>query len=363
MTTYPHLDKRIKISEELKVHGPGRTVYFQGEGWKGPSKVEGVLFLTLFGSHLHGTATAQSDRDYKGIYMADLPSIVLGEDKATIQVSTGGEDRNSPDDIDVEFIEVRKFLKDGLAGQTYAVELLHPGEHAEVFRTALFEEILLHREKLLSKNTRPFLGYCVSQAKKYGLKGARLRGTEEALDFLKRAQKRSEKKILRVEDIAAEIPKNEVVQLVEKHLDGQEEPILLLEINNKQFDGSLKLPQVIATVEKVVDRYGARSRKARDGVDWKAIGHAYRTLFELREYLTTGKIQFPLEQREALLAIKQGQRSFEEIQEELPLLLEQVEELDTDLPEKGDQAFWQRWIVDVYLHHKRGGAEKENEGL
>ncbi len=47
-----------------------------------------ILFKTLFGSHLYGTDTEKSDKDYKGIFIAPLSEIILKKDRHVIYEST-----------------------------------------------------------------------------------------------------------------------------------------------------------------------------------------------------------------------------------------------------------------------------------
>jgi len=308
---------------------------------KGPLK--NVMFLSKFGSHLHGTTTPTSDLDLKAVFMADLSDIVLGRDRETVTASSGGDGRNEADDLDIEFIELRKLLSDAMKGQTYAVELLHADQGSEIFSTDLYEDLRANKDKLLTSNVKPFIGYCVSQAKKYGMKGSRLKATEEALDFLKESNRNH-----RVEDVVDEIPKNDIVFVVDKDLAAQDEPVQLLEINGKQFDMRVKLKDVTPVLENLIGKYGNRAHRAKDGVDWKAVGHAYRVIYELEELLTTGAIQFPLKDREFLREVKLGNVEYERVQEELPELIERVDGLDTDLPKKPNRQFWDDWALSAY---------------
>jgi hypothetical protein len=183
----------------------------------------------------------------------------------------------------------------------------------------------------------------MGQAKKYGMKGARLQATEDAMHFLM-----GQNPYYRVEDIIDEIPKNEVVFIVEKDLDGQDDPIELLEINGKQFDMRVKIQDVAKVLKKLVGKYGNRARRAKDGVDWKAVSHAYRVIFELEELLKTGGIQFPLKDRDFLRKVKLGEVDYDQVQDDLPELIEKSKDLDSNLPEKADAEFWEKWTLTAY---------------
>ncbi|MCB0410534.1 MAG: nucleotidyltransferase domain-containing protein [Flavobacteriales bacterium] len=122
-----------------------------------------IIFKTLFGSHLYGTQTENSDKDYKAVYMADIQDILLKKDKDTIQENTKTGNhfgvRNTKDDIDCEYIELRKFLRDAMNGQTYALDMLFAPPMFWIEYDDVWEGIRENMGKLLSKNVKPFIGY------------------------------------------------------------------------------------------------------------------------------------------------------------------------------------------------------------
>lgn len=310
--------------------------------------VSNVAFVCLFGSQLHGTNGPQSDMDYKAVYLEDIDSIILGKDKENHVSSSGGPGKNVTGDVDIEFIELRKFLKDAVKGQTYALEMLHvPPSHTEI-TTPVYLDIQKNKGKLITNNAKPFIGYCVGQAKKYGLKGERLQDTEDALDYLKK-----QNPLHKLSKVSKDLPLGPHVFFLQKELRSQNKMADLLEINGKQFNLEVKVKAVIPVVEGLISEYGARAQKAREGVDWKAVGHAYRCIFELEELLTTGNITFPLKDAPFLKQVKQGEIPYDTIQEELPVLIEKVEAIKTDLPDKADLLFWEDWTLQTYKGHVR----------
>lgn len=329
------------LTHEKQHNGLYRVVVDTGKG--DPKVVENVLFLTLFGSHLHGTTTPTSDIDLKAVYQESLDHIILGRVQDTLNISTGGKGRNTSDDLDIEFIELRKFMSDAMRGQTYAIEMLHANDDSVVFSSDRYDFIRGNKDRLLTSNVKPFIGYCVAQAKKYGLKGSRLKATEDALNYIKGYGPKD-----RVEDFIYDIPKNKYVFIEEKDIQGQEKLVELLEVNGKQFDLRVKVQDVLPVIQKLVDKYGKRAHKAKEGVDWKAVSHAYRCIYELEELLTTGSIEFPLKERDFLRSVKLGEVPYDQIQEELPELIEQVEDIETDLASEPDRDFWETMMLDSY---------------
>lgn len=307
----------------------------------GDKCVSNVIMVSVFGSHLHGTDGPDSDFDYKAIYMESLASILLGRAHETHVLSSGGETKNSKEDVDVEFIELRKFLKDAMKGQTYAVELLH--SEMLLCSTGIFQYLKDNRKNLFTKHMQPFIGYCVAQAKKYGLKGEKLKDTEEILAYM-----RSFPPHVKLKEVLEDVPFGPHVFVVEKQLKNQDVAAKLLEVNGKQFNIEVPLKDVVPVIQNLVDSYGERAQRAREGVDWKAVSHAYRCIFELEELMVTGDLKFPLSSAARLKEVKCGHVSYGDVQDELPILIERVQGLDSVFPDNVDTDFWDQWTLKTY---------------
>ncbi len=61
-----------------------------------------------FGSHLYGTATAQSDLDYKAVYLPDARDILLQRVQPALALPPAKDpgDKNAPGDIDREIFSL-----------------------------------------------------------------------------------------------------------------------------------------------------------------------------------------------------------------------------------------------------------------
>jgi len=85
--------------------------------------------------------------------------------------------------------------------------------------------------------------------------------------------------------------------------------------------------------------------------DFKALSHALRAGYQLKEIYETGDLKYPLHYRVFLLAVKQGRLDFTtQVQPVLENLVDEIEVLaeQSDLPEKVNRKFWDEFIVDVY---------------
>lgn len=300
-----------------------------------------IIFKCNFGSSLYGTSTLASDKDYKGVYVAELSDIVLKRDKATIKHTTGNDfSRNTKDDIDTEYKELRTFLKEAMDGQTYALDMLFCNKENIIQSSPIWDNIIENRDKLLSRNVTPFLGYCRQQAEKYSIKGSRLGELERVIDLLKR-----QGSLITISGVSAFITESEHISF--KFVHGE----IFLSVLGKLYQTNKSCKEVLKSLELVRNKYGARAVQARDneGVDWKALSHAYRCMYEVRDLLTTGTITFPLKEAEYLIKLKTGQIAYSIIQDELAELMNEVKSIESPLPEKPDYEFWDDFIIDVYL--------------
>jgi predicted nucleotidyltransferase len=310
------------------------------------SDIDDVLFVTPTGSHLFGTADAESDFDVTGIFVEPLEAIILGEDRHTIRASSseGAQAPNRPGDFDAEFVELRRFVEDALAGQPYALELLHAPEAQWLLSTEPFEQLVARRRRFLSRRIEPFAGYCRSQAEKYGDKGRRLEAIERSLEVLEAADRGEP--IRRVVD---RLPfESEFVERVEQPIRGQDEPVELVAIAGKKFELEAKIAKALDSLTGLRDEYGARAERARRGTDWKAISHAYRIAWELRELLADQQLTFPRPRADFLSRIKRGEVAAERVERQLPEVIDDALSTPTDLPEQPETDFWESWLIETY---------------
>lgn len=319
-----------------------------------------IIFKTQFGSHLYGTNTPSSDKDYKGVYIQDFPTLLLRKNTHSLHQNTksGYGERNTSDDIDIEYIELSSFVHDALKGQTYAIDMLFAPQdlwEAPYNDSVIWSDIVNNREKFLSKNVAPYIGYCRKQAAKYGLKGSRLGEVIRLRDWAKAQPEK-----LRITEALAitPFPRSEYIFLDSRTMypNGKEVTQEFLNVLGKLYSTEETILDLLVRIEEFMNKYGSRSIQAQenDGVDWKAISHAYRACFQMIELALYGKIHFPLHQKDFLIEIKQGKKPYSFVQEDLPLLMEKATHLITNstvLPEQPDTRFWDKWLLTTYQEH------------
>lgn len=307
-----------------------------------------LLVYMPFGSFLYGTSTAESDHDYKGVFIAPERDVMLGRAPKSIHSSTGPKDgKNSPDDVDVEWIELRQFIKLACEGQTVAIDMLHA--KPDRWQTFNQEWMSLHnmRHEFHTRGLKAFVGYCRRQAAKYGVKGSRLSAVREVIAFLEAADRDEGPHPMPLCSYRHRLPTNEHV-----HWEDREDDKHFLVVCGRKLQDTLCAAQALVPLRKFAQNYGARAEAAarNEGVDWKAVSHALRAAYELRAIYTHGDIRFPLPEARYLRDVKQGKLDFlTEVGPELEASVAVVEYLSSvsQLPEQVDRSRWDDWTYDT----------------
>jgi hypothetical protein len=296
-----------------------------------------ILFKTIFGAHLYGTDTPNSDKDYKAVYAPSMEDLILNRVKLDSSIHESNKtDNHAKSDssvYEIEYYTLHKFLKQATDGQLVAIEMLYSPPQFWIGQISDFfiREIICKREKFLSKNLIKFVQYAVKQAAKYGIKGSRLHTATKFLKFF--------------ENIDEKIRLNDIIIDIEPLLDDHSEIYYIdnnpaesmLIICGKKFSFSTKVRYIRNALRKFVDKYGARAKLAviDKGIDKKACSHAFRAAFEVKELVLTRNLVFPLKEREFLRDIKTGKYTYSEFAPMLEDLIDEVSHLviKSDLPD------------------------------
>jgi predicted nucleotidyltransferase len=287
-----------------------------------------------YGSHLYGTDTPSSDLDLKSVFLPTREDLLSGNHRKTIQLKRPklhGE-KNTKDDVDVEMLSLDRFIELLSEGQTMALDMVFApkenftaeGKVAHASEAGrIWDEIVLNKERMLTKNVTAFVGYARKQAAKYGVKGSRIGAVREVLNLLKTLHPHSKlssheeliNKLVADTKEFISMEKTALVEVVElpAHKDGP--PQKYLHCCGRKTPFTNKVLDAVKIYQRVFDEYGARALQAESnkGVDFKALSHAVRVNTEAVELLTTGKVTLPLPNRELILAIKKGEIPFKEV--------------------------------------------------
>ncbi len=303
-----------------------------------------LVLKTIFGSHLYGLNTAESDTDYKAIYIPTAREIVLGTAKKNITTSTGPTaGKNQAGDIDMETVSLAEFVKLACQGQTMAIDMLHTTSKFTEFRDpAVWDFLVRNRKRFYCTNMSAFMGYVKKQAAKYSIKASRLASLETliAVSELYSDAFSDEFSLL---TIASKLPVDEFCYWE----DG------FYVVNKSKNQSCISVEELRSRVQKQYDNYGARAQQAKEnkGIDWKAVSHALRAGYQLRDIFRDGDFEYPLAETEFILAVKTGQLDYTtQVAPVLEALVEEVDLLsqDSDLPAKVDTAFWDTFVYSIY---------------
>jgi hypothetical protein len=315
-----------------------------------------------FGSHVYGTNLPTSDQDFKGVFLPGGYELIMQNAAKHIQKNTKKDPnaKNNPDDVDEELFSVSTYLRLLAEGQTVALDMLFtPAGFYTVEPHPIWIVIQNHKDKLIHSDISSFVGYCKTQAAKYGLKGGRVEALRRALEFLKQHPDH-----VKLKDIEQEVanfvypgdlyegdgsdllikftwcksPRNEL----EKHL----------EVCNRKVPLHCTVKYAREIFQRIFDQYGQRALMAEknEGIDWKALMHAVRVADEAHELLTTGNITFPRPNAKILKKIRTGQLAYKKVEILIEGGLAQIEadKKTSKLRKKPDQS-----TIDeiVYLAH------------
>ena len=320
-----------------------------------------ILVKAIAGSHLFGTNTENSDRDYKGVFIPSAPDILAGTFSDTIRSTTGNDkSKNTKEDEDTELYSLSKFFRMLENGDTAAIELLFTPDEFILEKDPLWNHIVAGRSKFLSKKINALIGYARQQANKYGIKGSRMGELNNVLKLLKQVESDLNFRNCKLkhgwEQILAGIKEFQHVHVIEISI-AKDKMSPALDILGKKFSEDTPFSVVNKCLSDEYKKYGERSREAKknNGVDFKALSHAVRCMLQGIELMNTGKITLPHHGKNLLLLkrIKAGEIPYPELE---PVIEQKMAELEaaavnSSLPEKVNPEFLKDILV--ILHGKQ----------
>lgn len=320
------------------------------------------LIRVQHGSHLYGTSIPTSDTDYKGVHLPSGESIILGRAENVINRNVvskiEGTAKNASDAIDEQSYSLQKFFDMLMKGDTVATEILFAPVPEDA--DPLWYEVQTVGKLLLNRQIKGFVGYCIRQAAKYGIKGSRMAAVKKLLDFLD-SECQSGGHALKLGDIEHDL---RTLSEGQEHMEWENIPSPndtdLWHINccDRKMPMTASVNAARDVYQKVWDNYGERARQAmaNEGIDWKAMSHAVRVAQQAIELLRTGKITFPRPNADVLLKIKQGQVPYSEVSTQLETLVARVQhESETStLPEKSNHKAADALVRRLYLEQVMG---------
>ena len=123
-----------------------------------------LIYVSATGSTLHGTLCETSDKDYKGLFLPSVESLVLNESQSHHPYTFECDGKKN----EVMFISVQEFLDKVLRMESNAIELLFSMDAQHVVLSGPLSKYLRAEcEKLLTKNISSFWGMAKSEMVRY----------------------------------------------------------------------------------------------------------------------------------------------------------------------------------------------------
>lgn len=318
-----------------------------------------LIYLAKSGSHRFGTSRTSSDVDVDGLFMPSKELLFLDEIINDLKYTTKDDfHKNSNDDIDIKLYSIQYFLKNLLKRcDTNAIDILYSYTNypSVLYLSKPCGSIFSNQKKLIEmKDVMNFsyTAFSVSQSKKYGIKSDKLTLIRKIYEYIIGLGLCSEKYCelkLRdyINDLMLDIPKNKFMSIT--NIDGND----FLLLDGKLHQLSIPMMEFKNRIFLEYSKYGERTRLAEnnDGNDWKSLSHALRGIFQMEELFHTGKIIFPLSNRNVLRDIKIGKYPFSEVEKMISDGLERLENLkieDSKFKGKRDEEFINNLIINSY---------------
>lgn len=308
-----------------------------------------LIVRMVFGSHLYGTATETSDRDYKGIFMPSTRDLLLSRAPKTRSLKTkhGNDAKNTSEDVDEELYSLHYFIELASRGETVALDMLHAPKSMLTDTSRLWDELVWNRQRFYTRNLTSLVGYARRQAAKYGIKGSRLASAKLVLQALHTFEATAPG--VRMRDVWNLLPEGEHIYRIET----SSPPTY--QVCGKLLQSTAQVKHYIPTLEAFVKEYGGRAQAAEEnkGIDWKAVSHAFRAGYQVVHILKDGGFSYPLPETDFIRAVKQGSVMYSNAAALLEELIDECEGLaaTSALPREVDRDWWDAWLLGTMECH------------
>jgi len=261
------------------------------------------------GSHLYGTATENSDKDFVGIFLPNEPYILGFKRIEEVDFSIIDKDENGKNTehaLDRKLYEFRKFISLVKDMNPNLTEVLFTNRENIVFINDIGKELLSLRQHFVHKGLKQkFLGYAFSQRHKAIIKKDNYFNLLEALTYLKRYD--IGKSLI---EIALE---TSCPCFIKKRYD-QKQNINFIEISDLNLMPSVSVKRANIILQERIDKVGNRKELlTKHGVDTKYLSHLLRLMLEGKELLETGELKFPLKYAQTLKDVRNGLWKIEDV--------------------------------------------------
>ena len=306
------------------------------------------------GSFLYGTNIETSDKDFNGIFIADKEYYLGLEIVKEVDLSFKSKDddgKNNSDAIDRKFYEFRKFVKICSDGNPNIQEFIFvdPIRNKDIIVSIneIGKDLLANKDMFVSQLCRQrYLGYGISQLHKAKIKPDNHSELSEFKTTFEQNILRSAFSFRLIEFKHINSP---LSSLISFHSD-------FASIGGLNFNLNVKISDVYNSVCERLKKASHRSEGwTKYGLDLKFCSHCIRLMLEGKELLETGKIEFPLKDRELLLDIRNGKKTLTEMNELMESTKNDLEVIKTDLPKVPDYNKINKFLIETVEKSFRKG--------
>lgn len=304
------------------------------------------IFRCAFGSRLFGTATPDSDEDFRSVVLPTRDEVILGS-ADFIRQTESRERANTAGDVDRTDLSAQAFLRLLEKSEVTAIETLFaPALVAAPERGIIHER----RHDLVSADVRRFIGFSKSQTLRYGGRGKDVAAAREVLAILIPGRRPAAEQPEVMSALRALAEQNPEVRIVH-HPEQPKVPVLSVSGRSAQL--TQPSTDARAVFQAIIDRAGARTLAAADAPskgDLKGMYHALRILMEAREILETGELRFPLAGAPLLRRVRAGEFSIDRCIGMCDEAAAEVSEAEarTQLPKSVNQALVRDLTIEIH---------------
>lgn len=320
------------------------------------------VFRCVAGSRLFGTANADSDTDYKALFLPTPTEVLLGKAVFSNQASTGAKDAaNGPDDVETTVFSLQEYVTLLTKMETNAIEMMFAPALPTDFPLDVVGMLREDRFKVLSANKKCFTGFGKAQANRYSVRGERKTSMEKLCAMLESKQPNE---VLRETNIPETLRLTDCVPGVEIIAKPQPGGVMLDFISafGREMPVTCKVSEALKVYQKPLAEMGKRTSAAaaNGGVDWKGLYHAQRVVDEGVELFLRGELVFPCFNAEYYRAVRSGDVPLETVLDQFEDRLLELEELTpiSDFREEADMEWANEFVSAIHEQIVVGNYEK-----
>jgi hypothetical protein len=302
-----------------------------------------ILAKCIHGSKLYGLDGPDSDTDYKAIFQSDLRDLVLMR-------AAKNETKKISEDVEYEGFALQTFLNLACNAEDVAITMLHAPDDKIEIDSDIYKYLRENKNKFYTKRMFGSLGYSKAQSAKYALRADRMNAVKNFIQILENARSKG---IARVGQIWDDLPVGEYYYKGEEETNRQADK-RFFECAGKKVTATVAIEYALEIFQNLYDKYGDRVKIASnlDGQDYKAISHAFRCGFQLREIYINGGFEYPLKESAFLKDVKFGRLGylFHNLDGQLNEIISEVKQLaeKSTFPDKVDRNWVDKVILDAH---------------